>query len=375
MSQTVLLVRSSAFQTSRLAKTAFALREAGYEVSILSWRRKENRDAPPLRSQLDEAGFPIYEIWIGEAPYAQGVRGIPKRLRYVWSVMKYVRDHDFDVVHAIDIDSAFPVAAARWLGWHTAEFVFDIADYIELYYTIPASVGRAVAVVNQWVLKNADLIVLPDENRKQGVPKTDWSRTTIVTNAPDLDEGGIKELRDANSKTSKLDLFYYGSFAEDRGVDVLLDAARQLPDANIWFAGWGNLSDRIEEAANQTENVYFLGSLSHTEVMQQVAEMDLIVIMYDPAYGVNQMASPNKLFEAMALGKPVVVARNTSIDELVEYRKMGWTIDYDAKALTHLVQSIDDEDIAIRGKHAEETYQEYAWPKSERRLTQAYAQL
>lgn len=375
MSQTVLLVRSSAFQTSRLAKTAFALREAGYKVSILSWRRKEIRDAPPLRSQLDEAGFPVDEIWIGEAPYARGVRGIPKRLRYVWSVMKYVRDHDFNVVQAIDIDSAFPVAAARWLGWHTGKFVFDIADYIELYYTIPASVGRAVAVVNQWVLKNADLIVLPDENRKQGVPKTDWPRTTIVTNAPDLDEEVLKGLRDANSKTSKLDLFYYGSFAEDRGVDVLLEAARQLPGANIWFAGWGNLSDRIQQAANETNNVHFLGSLSHAEVMQQVAEMDLIVIMYDPAYGVNQMASPNKLFEAMALGKPVVVARNTSIDELVENRKMGWAVDYDSEALVRLVQSIDEQEIAMRGQQSQNTYQKYAWSKSERRLTQAYAQL
>lgn len=375
MSQTVLLVRSSAFQTSRLAKTAFALREAGYEVSILSWKRKENRDAPPSRSQLDDAGFPIDEIWIGEAPYAQGIHGIPKRLRYGWSVIKYVGDHNYDVVHAIDIDSAFPVAAARMLRWHTGKFVFDIADYIELYYTIPDSVGRAIAAVNRWVMKAADLIVLPDENRKQGVPKADWSRTTIVTNAPDLDEEVLHELQNVSTKTSKLDLFYYGSFAEDRGVKILLEAARQLPGANIWFAGWGNLSDQIERAANQIENIYFLGSLSHAEVVRQVAEMDVIVIMYDPAYGVNQMASPNKLFEAMALGKPVIVARNTSIDELVEHRDMGWAIDYDVNALTRLVQSIDEREIAIRGQQAEKAYQGYAWPESERRLTQAYAQL
>ena len=109
--------------------------------------------------------------------------------------------------------------------------------------------------------------------------------------------------------------------------------------------------------------------------MERAAAMDLIAIMYDPAYGVNQMASPNKLFEAMALGKPVVVSRNTSIDVLVERRKIGWAIEYDAEALLSLLYSIDSAELSESGLRAQATYKEYAWPKSEERLVQAYARL
>lgn len=372
----VLLSRSSAFQTSRLAKTASALNRAGYQPSILSWKRTGQNTSPsPLRERFENEGFPIDEVWVGEAPYARGVWGLPKRFQYVWNVMKYVRANDFDAVHAVDLDSALPVALARRLGWYTGAFVFDVADYIELYYTIPDIVARMVSVINRWVMYEADYIILPDKNREDGLPPACRSKTTIVTNAPDLDEGLLKELRGVSSMTENLDLFYYGSLAEDRGIDVLLNAADHLSKVNVWFAGWGNMETQIEQVASEQENVYFLGSLSHEAVMERVAAMDLIAIMYDPAYGVNQMASPNKLFEAMALSKPVVVSRNTSIDVLVERQKMGWAIDYDAEALVTLLRTVDSAALRKRGQHAGDAYKEYAWPKSEERLVQAYARL
>lgn len=376
MEKSVILVRSSAFRTSRLAKTASALHRAGYRPSILSWKRTdEETSPPPLRERLEDEGFPIDEVWVGEAPYARGIWGLPKRWQYIWRVMQYVRANDFDAVHAVDLDSALPVALAQRIGWHTGVFVFDIADYIELYYTIPDIVARMISVVNRWVMHEADHIILPDENREDGLPSAYKSKTTIVTNAPDLDEELLSDLRNVPSITENLDLFYYGSLAEDRGIDVLLDAAGRLPHVNVWFAGWGNMATQIAQVASEQGNVHFLGSLSHEAVMERVAAMDLIVIMYDPEYGVNQMASPNKLFEAMALGKPVVVARDTSIDVLVEGRKMGWAVDYSAKALVALIRSIDATALRERGKHSQAAYNEYAWPKSEERLVQSYEHL
>ena len=258
MDTTVLLIRSSAFKTSRLAKTASALQRAGYHTSILSWNRKKQETSPsPLRERLEREGFSIDEIWVGDAPYARGIWGFPRRCQYIWHVMRYVRERTLDVVHAVDLDSALPVAIARRLGWHTGSFMFDVADYIELYYTIPNSIARLVSVLNRWVLHEADHIILPDENRREGLPSDCKSKASIVTNAPDLDEGLLREFRDASPISGKLDLFYYGSLAEDRGIDVLLDAAQHLPTVNVWFAGWGNMASRIEKKAAERETYTF----------------------------------------------------------------------------------------------------------------------
>lgn len=371
----ILLVRSSAFRTSRAARTARALREQGHEVCIISWDRGIDEERPPLQEEMEEAGFPVDEIWVGEAPYGQGVWGIGKRLRYVMTLARHVRAHDYDAVHAIDLDSALPVAILRTLGLYSGAFVFDVADYIELYYTIPDVLGGLIGRLSDWVLAQSDLIVLPDENREDRVPPSLRSNIITVTNAPDFDEDLLRELRDTPARSEALDVFYYGSLADDRGVQLLLSAAEQLTGVNVCFAGWGKNEDAVERAAQERKNVEFFGMLSQEEVLGKAAKMDVIAMIYDPSYGVNQMASPNKLFEAMAIGRPVLVARGTSIDELVERHNFGWAVDYEVDDLVRGLRAIDEADASVKADRATELYETYKWPKSAWRLQKAYQRL
>ena len=370
----VLLVRSGAFFTSRLARTASALRELGAEVHILGWNRGNDDQDAPFRKKLKSEGHPVDEVWVGQAPPARGVYGIPKRLQYMWAAACYIREEGpFDTVHAIDLDSALPAALACSLGWHTGHLVYDIADYIERYYTIPNALGTLIAQIGKGVMRKADVLVVPDENRRSGIPSECWSKTAIVTNAPDIDDTLVEELRGREVYSNEaLDVFYYGSFSEDRGIDLLLQAAVRVDDVHFWFAGWGKLTGEVKRAAQAHDHVHFLGRLSHEEVLCRAAEMDLICMAYDSSYEVNRTASPNKLFEAMAVGKPVIVARNTSIDQLVEAHDLGWVIDYASEDVIRLMHTIDRDDIQRRGANAASKYEEYKWETSKLRLQNAY---
>jgi glycosyltransferase involved in cell wall biosynthesis len=370
----ILLVRSSAFRTSRVARTANALSEQGHEIHILSWNRGIDDERPPLQQQM-EAKFRVDEVWVGEAPYGQGIWGVDKRLRYMWAVARRVRARDYDAVHAVDLDSALPVAMLRVMGLYEGSVVFDVADYIELYYTIPELLGQLIGKLSDWVLAQSDLIVLPDENRQDRVPSSLHSKIITVTNAPDFDERLLQELRETSPRSEALDVFYYGSLADDRGVHLLLSAAEQLPNVNVCFAGWGKNEDAVQQAAQNCENVEFFGMLSQEEVLRRAAAMGVIAMIYDPSYGVNQMASPNKLFEAMAIGRPVLVARGTSIDEFVERDDFGWAVNYDLDDLVRCLRSIDRESAREKAGRARELYERYKWPKSARRLQKAYRRL
>ncbi|WP_259077717.1 glycosyltransferase [Salinibacter ruber] len=190
----ILLVRSSAYRTSRAAKTATVLRDIGHEVNIMTWNRGIEEEDSPLRKEMEEDGFHVDEIWVGEASYGQGVWGLGTRLRYMIAFAQYVRLGNFDAVHAIDLASTFPVVVLRALGLHDAAFVFDVADYVELYYTIPDLLAHAIGTVSDWVLSLSDFIVIPDDNRKDRIPASLQSKVTTVTNAPDFDEELLEQL-------------------------------------------------------------------------------------------------------------------------------------------------------------------------------------
>lgn len=371
----ILLVRSSAFRTSRAAKTAGVLRDLGHEVQMLTWNRGIEDERSPLREEMEESGFSVDEIWIGEAPYGQGIWGLGTRLRYMIALARYVRSRNFEAVHAIDLDSALPIAVLHSIGLYDGAFIFDVADYIELYYTIPDLLGRIIGIVSNWVLSLSDLIVIPDENRRDRIPTSLQSKITTVTNAPDFDEEFLKQLTGEAFRTENIDVFYYGSLADDRGVSLLLKAAERLSEMNFWFAGWGKNEDAITRAEEALDNVGFFGMLSQEDVLHRAAEMDMIAMIYDPSYGVNQMASPNKLFEAMAIARPVLVARGTSIDELVEDEGIGWVVDYEVDALVDCLHSIEDRDIRERANRAANLYEKYKWPNSAKRLASAYRRI
>lgn len=351
------------------------LRDLGHEVHILTWDRGVEEKNSPLRKEMEEDGFHVDEIWVGEAPYGQGIWGLGTRVRYMIALAWYVRSRNFDVVHAIDLDSSLPVAVLRALRLYDGAFVFDVADYIELYYTIPDLLARAIGTVSNWVLSLSDLIIIPDDNRRDRIPASLQSKVTTVTNAPDFDEEFLEQLTGEASRTENLDVFYYGSLADDRGVSLMLKAAERLSGVNFWFAGWGKNEDAVASAEEALDNVGFFGMLSQEDVLRRAAKMDVIAMIYDPSYGVNQMASPNKLFEAMAIARPVLVARGTSIDELVEDEQIGWAVNYEVDALVECIRSIGEMDVREKANRSANLYEEYKWPKSAERLASAYRRI
>jgi hypothetical protein len=73
--------------------------------------------------------------------------------------------------------------------------------------------------------------------------------------------------------------------------------------------------------------------------------MDLIYIFYNPEFEHNKVASPNKLFEALYLNIPLLVAKNTSIDEFVEKYNIGFISNYNESDLNQVLKSIDKSSI------------------------------
>ena len=111
----VLLVRTSAFATRRLINQAITLRKAGHDVSVLHWERNmvKNYNGKVKKEIFDDYEILTEDINFGIIPYATGISSVWYRLKYTYLVIKKVLIGNYDVVQAIDFDSALPVAIAK----------------------------------------------------------------------------------------------------------------------------------------------------------------------------------------------------------------------------------------------------------------------
>lgn len=129
---------------------------------------------------------------------------------------------------------------------------------------------------------------------EMGVPR---EKVAVVPNGVDVhrfDPARVNTPRSAGAFT----VLFVGSLASWQGLDVLLRAAALVPEVHVTIAGDG--PDRAALQAMAGERVTFLGRVAPSDVPALIAGAD---VCYS---GHSAFRSPLKLYEYMAMGRPVI---------------------------------------------------------------------
>jgi glycosyltransferase involved in cell wall biosynthesis len=115
------------------------------------------------------------------------------------------------------------------------------------------------------------------------------------------------ELRQRHS-VSGFTAIYAGAHGQANGLDQILDAAMQLPDVNFLLVGAGADKNRLVARAHdeQISNVEFRNPVPKTQLGDLLGACDVGLHVLAPWDLLAQGLSPNKLFDYMAAGLPVV---------------------------------------------------------------------
>jgi len=124
---------------------------------------------------------------------------------------------------------------------------------------------------------------------------------------------------------------YYGTFIPNHGVDHIMEAARMLkddPEIHFELIGEGPTKAQAMAFAQKyaLDNVTFVGWVDKEALPYRVAEADVCL----GAFGQTPqslMTIQNKIYEGMAMGKPVITGDSPAVAELVENGVMVMTSD------------------------------------------------
>jgi len=138
----------------------------------------------------------------------------------------------------------------------------------------------------------------------------------------------LRNVRPANQTAGgSFTVLFFGSFLPLHGVDDVIEAARLVFEldrsVSFRFIGSGQTLGfaRTRAAEYKLTNVDFEGWLSQTELAETVARTaDICLGLFGRTEKAERVV-PHKVFQAMALGKPVITARTPAIEEFFTDRE------------------------------------------------------
>ena len=361
----------------RVEKEARTLAQAGYQVSLLGWDRTA---ALPQNELLD--GIPCLRLPI-RAEYAAGMHNLPDLLRWQWGLLNWLISHrqEYDLIHACDFDTVLPALLCQRL--FGKRVIYDIFDfYADHLRATPTWIKTAIRNTDLRAIGRAEAVILADESRWEQIHGSNPRLSAVIYNTPEdiypsPENSAPESAADSPELSSDhLQIAYIGLLQIERGLLELLAVLRRHPEWVLDLAGFGGDEGSLLEAAQEMPNVHWHGRLLYPRAIQLSAAADILIATYDPAIRNHRYSSPNKVFEAMLLGKPIIVAQDTNMDRIIREADCGLVIPYgDIPALENALLRLQcDLDLRQRlGYNARQAYDtSYSWKIMQRRLLDLY---
>ncbi|PFG32508.1 glycosyltransferase [Sanguibacter antarcticus] len=241
-----------------------------------------------------------------------------------------------DVVHANDANTLQPamVAASRV----QVPFVYDSH---ELWTQRNVAGRRLVATqVERWIerqgVRRAAAVITVSPSIATYLQSTYGleQAPVLVRNVPpaaqrttDRTEGRLRRL--AGLADEARVIAYGGRITMNRGLEETIDALGELPaDVHLVVLGYGvagyvdGLRTRAREAG-VAERVHFVGKVPSNEVSLALADADASIVFVRPTCLSYRWSLPNKLFESIHGGLPIVAADLPDTRQIVEEHGVG----------------------------------------------------
>ena len=142
----------------------------------------------------------------------------------------------------------------------------------------------------------------------------------------------------------------HGGFQVHRGFEELLEAAEPLEDVNVVFLGYGGLEAQyrgIAAAPPWRRRLAVLAAVPPDELLGWLAGADLAACLIQPSTLNHRLSTPNKLFEAIAAGVPLLAADLPAIGEIVRRCEVGRLVDpTDVGAIRRGIRELIDDPAA-----------------------------
>jgi glycosyltransferase involved in cell wall biosynthesis len=297
-----------------------------------------------------------------------------------------------DIIHAHDahvLEAAVNAANHMRVRGKRPRLIYDAHEYVAGAVRTNERQALAWRRMEAYYIRNADAVITVSEpiadalQRNYRLP----DRPTVVLNAPSLES---RDVPDSDIRSAcKLDpdvplIVYSGSTAPKRGVATVVQALTQVPDAHLAVVCVpGPRSPHAMDLARQAgelgvaDRLYRVSPVAPESVLDFLRTADVGVHPMVGGIPNHEMALPNKLFDYVLAGLPVVVSDLAEMGSFVRRTGVGEVFPYDdvdrcAAAIKLVLADLSTYRERIAGGSFADTH---SWESQEVQLAGVYSRL
>lgn len=236
---------------------------------------------------------------------------------FVWMAIKTLLKSSPDVIHAHRISGYIPAIIARFFG-NKSKIIYDKHDT----HAYDWFFDRLI-FMSHYVLTNSELHLKKIKKHlgKKGV----YVYHNYSFFKPLSQNENLEFRKKYDFKKSDFIILFQGSISPLSNPLNLLKALKKTKDTNVKLAivGWP-LDDKLWEdiKSHFSDRVKYLGSVPYEDMNGIISMSDVGTVAFEKCE-MTDMGDPNKLWEAMACKKPVIVSNVLSIAPVVRKYKNG----------------------------------------------------
>jgi len=373
----------------RTKKFVLSLSQAGFSVVVIC----RNVPGQPKEEELSKS-ITVYRFGQDKKLGLKRMLSYPAPFNLLWSKWIYqaIRKKRLECLLVTNLRLFIPA----WLAARFAHIpvIFDMAEYypmmshireraskIEYLLKHPAIVSQLERLAIRW----ANHIWVVAEEQKQrlvrlGVPV---ERISVVSNTPILFNRALDLSRKIVTLNEDFRLVYVGIITKGRGIDLILKALQIIkeqentkPLTKFLIVGDGSYRQQLQRLAHELDiedRVQFLGWKSPREIDILLKQSHVGVIPHVVS-DFTQHTIPNKLFDYMLHGLPVLATPMNPVRRIIEAERCGLIVPEEPLAVAKTVLALKAnpnflEELGRRGQQA--VFEKYNWEQDAKVLLQS----
>ena len=317
----------------------------GHKVTILTGS-KLNDSLANGKKKTDEYIEGVHVIYL-KTPYSTYMP-FKKRLYSfmdfsIRAILAGTRIKRYDLIFATSTPLTVAIPGIILSFLRRVPMVFEVRD---LWPEVPIQMGviknslliKLLRWFESFTYRHSNHIIALSPGMAKGILSTGVAinKVTMIPNFCNLDffkpeKSNINNLGKLEYNNNPI-IAYCGAISYANNLELIIHAAEKLQKMNnpviFVIAGEGSLKPKLEKLTKvkKLKNVIFLGKINKYEVVELYRKAIACLVLFKnlPILSTN---SPNKFFDALAAGRPIITDMGGWIGNLVENYKIGFSLE------------------------------------------------
>lgn len=356
---------------SRVQKEVNSLKKAGYKIFVFALHEKDYLEEEPgnphiRRFKLKTRPWPKKKVFQAF-----------KYLELIYRALKEAKKVKPQIVHAHDLN-ALPIGVLISLRYRTP-LIYDAHEFeTERVRFKRQLLKKVLRLIEGVLIKKAFRTITVSPPIALAYEKMYKVKPELILNCPYYHEPNFdKKFREETGLPINKKIFIYqGGLDAERGVEILLEVFKELKEESValLLMGYGVLEDLVkQESKNNPETIYFKGVVPPSELVKYTSSADFGLSLHESVSLTRHYSLPNKLFQYLMAGLPVIVSNIPEQKRVVEEFDCGLVVDPNNKEeIKAAIMKLATSDTTYYRQQALKAAKVYNWENEEKKLLKIY---